>query len=131
MVGGDSVPTHRRGQAPPLGLRRRYAKGQKNMGLRSKEIKIRLTDSEHAALKSKSGRMRLAAWMRESCINKMPPTIPQINLEALAQLRGAATNLNQLSKHANQIGGIPELVSLGELVSEFRAELLGAKESTK
>jgi hypothetical protein len=92
---------------------------------RNKEIKIRLTDAEHEQLMQKRNKMRLAAWMRETCIRGQPPVIPQINQEALAQLRGIATNINQIAHRLNG-GASIDLDDLHSEVSALRAVLAGA-----
>ena len=72
------------------------------MGLgRNREIKIRLSGEEHATLLKKRGKMRLATWMRESCINGMPSAIPTINQSALSELHRVGINLNQIAVRLN------------------------------
>ena len=96
------------------------------LGRRDHQIKIRLTSSEHSSLMAKRGHMRLASWVRESCLNGVPPVIPSINLTALAELHRIGGNLNQLARHANQGGGDLDLIGLREQVSALRAALAGA-----
>jgi len=93
--------------------------------MRNREIKIRLTDIEHADMDSKRGKMRLATWMRETCLHGSPPVIPQINIEAMSQLRGIATNINQIARRTNG-GAACDLDDLHSEVSALRSALAGA-----
>ncbi len=96
------------------------------LGRRTRQIKIRLTSGEHSSLLAKRGHMRLASWMRESCLFGLRPTIPPINQQAMAALQGIGANLNQIARHANQGGGDLDLIGLREQVSALRAALAGA-----
>lgn len=96
------------------------------MGLRKKEIKIRVCESELAALQAKRGKMRLATWLRTCALNSVPPSIPQINQTALTELHRIGSNLNQLARSANA-GDTADLLDLRAQVSDLRAALAGAK----
>ncbi len=92
---------------------------------REKEIKIRLTHAEHSLLMAKRGKMRLATWMRESCLSGMPAAIPLINVRALSELHRIGSNLNQLARSVNSDISI-DLQSLHDQASALRLALLGA-----
>lgn len=95
---------------------------------RNRQIKIRLSDAEHAKLKQKAGAMRLAAWLRQSCLNKMPPQIPPINSAALAQLGRIGNNVNQIAVRLNS----DHLVKVDEVldqIGQLRIALIEANQS--
>ena len=93
---------------------------------RKKEIKIRLSATEHAALVQKRGRMRLASWMRTTCLDGMPAAIPKINVQALAELHRIGSNLNQIARSVNSGSDATNLHELRAQVSDLRATLAGA-----
>lgn len=45
---------------------------------RTKEIKIRLTEDEHAALLARCASQKLAEWMRETCLDVRKPKARKI-----------------------------------------------------
>jgi hypothetical protein len=96
--------------------------------IRLHRIEIRVSGEELSLINSKRGTMRLRPFIRHSVLSGIPPLIPKINQDALRELRGLTANLNQLSKHANQIGELTELDSLKKTCSELRAVLAGATE---
>lgn len=78
---------------------------KKEIVKRQKEIKIRLTDEEHQALKDRCTKANLATWIRETCLSekrtarsKTIPTDPNL----LRQLAGIGNNLNQIARIVNQ-----------------------------
>lgn len=87
---------------------------------RTRQIKIRLTSGEHSSLMAKRGHMRLASWVRESCLRGIPPTIPPINRQAMAELHRIGSNLNQIARSV-QFGSSPDLIDLREQVSALRS----------
>lgn len=79
---------------------------QQTKELRNKEIKIRLTESEHSTLLAKSTKPRLAEWMREFCLsseqskkNEMPSCDPKF----LAEFSKIGSNLNQIARAVNTV----------------------------
>ena len=90
---------------------------------RTKEIKIRMTANEHQTLMQKRGKMRLASWMRESCINTMPPAMPEISVQALRELHRIGSNLNQLARQLNSTGHVDAAEAIAE-IKTLRAHLL-------
>ncbi len=96
------------------------------MGSRIKQVIIRVSPSEHSEMLARAGKMRLAPWLRAAALDAIPPTIPQINRDALAELHRVGANLNQIARKLNSSGEV-DLHDLRSTVSELRATLAGAQ----
>jgi hypothetical protein len=72
---------------------------------RTKEIKIRLTESEHQALLNRCTTASLASWMRETCLSEKrtkQSKVVEVDPQLLRQLAGIGNNLNQIARIINQ-----------------------------
>ena len=106
------------------------------MEKRTREIKIRLTDSEHQRLIDRCDRTHLAEWLRQLGLGERTARkrrLPDVAPELLRQVSGIGNNLNQIARRLNQIDGLTptERVSLlavlnsldrnlGELLEQHR-----------
>ena len=113
-------------------------RGPKPLALADKRmhsVSVRLNSAELADLDSARAlvRMQRGEYLRSASRGVLPPTIPQINREAWANLARVAANLNQYQQAINAgtvHGHPPEVIQeLAELVQKLRAELLGINES--
>ena len=99
---------------------------------RQREIKIRCTDEEYQALQQRCTKLRLAEWMRETCLGssaKRAPPAPTVAPELLRQLAGMGNNLNQIARVVNANSGTVDraaimgaLVSIERQLAAIRAE---------
>ena len=88
---------------------------------RQKEIKVRLTESEHQALLERMTGGELATWIRNTCLDEQPNkkrnskgADPQI-LAALGRIGG---NLNQIARQVNTVqSDIEKIRAFAELAS--------------
>ena len=86
---------------------------------RQKEIKIRCSDEEYQELQQRCTKLRLAEWMRETCLGtsaKRAPPAPTVAPELLRQLAGIGNNLNQIARVVNS-GAVDRAAIMGALVS--------------
>ena len=70
-------------------------------GKRLREIKIRLTESEHMQLLERSQSPRLAKWIREHCLAADVPAaqrVMRIDPALQRQLAGLGNNVNQIAR---------------------------------
>ena len=106
------------------------------MRKRNKAITIRMTDAEYAAIQDRirqSGRtqqsyiINAALTARISSAEEIA-TLKEISVsfgDLVRQLRGLATNVNQMARIANKSGTFPatrELSKISDLVSIYRKE---------
>ena len=93
--------------------------------MRTHCVSVRLDSDELLALDAQRGRIRRGAYLRRIWNGaKMPRLVPATNIDALQQLRGVASNLNQLARHANTEHAL-ELTVLASTVGELRKALAG------
>ena len=106
------------------------------MEKRTKEIKIRLTETEHQLLLERCDRTHLAEWLRHLGLGEHTSRkrrVPSVAPELLRQVSGIGNNLNQIARRLNQLDGLTptERVSLlavlnsldrnlGELLEQHR-----------
>ena len=103
------------------------------MEKRTKEIKIRLTETEHQRLLDRCDRTHLAEWLRQLGLGEHTSRkrrVPDVAPELLRQVSGIGNNLNQIARHLNQGSPLTEEVQLtllqileqaGELVKEAKS----------
>lgn len=88
-------------------------------------VSVRLNPAELAQLDAARCSMPRGTYLRRAWSGaRLPRPIPVANAEALATLRGLATNLNQVARYANQ-EGVLDLIGLIELVTRLRRTLVG------
>ena len=101
------------------------------MERRERVIKIRCTDAEYDALVERSTKLRLAEWIRETCLGvpaKRAAPLPTVSPELQRQLTGVGNNLNQIARAVNQgkwssidkSRVITELVSIERHLTEIK-----------
>lgn len=95
---------------------------------RTRTIKVRATDAEHAALRARCPRPHLAAWMRETALGVAPSRAsreapPATDPALLRQLAGAGNLLNQIARavHRGEWGPADRVQVLAALVAVERA----------
>lgn len=93
---------------------------------RTKTVSVRLNQDECALLEKQRGKVRRGDWLRRAFLQKLPPTIPEINRQAYTELARSAANLNQLAKRANA-DDAAEIAELSSTLSAFRLALLGVE----
>lgn len=92
--------------------------------LRTKSIKIRLTETELAQLKERQVGGELATWMREVCLGeKKRKMIKTADPELLRQLAKIGGNLNQIAKHMNTFSDQVEQIKIYGLLAEIQNQL--------
>jgi len=75
------------------------------MEKRTKEIKIRLTETEHQRLLERCDRTHLAEWLRQLGLGEHTSRkrrLPEVSPELLRQVSGMGNNLNQIARRLNQ-----------------------------
>jgi hypothetical protein len=96
-------------------------------------ISVRLNNSELRLLNSKKGDYAAGEWLRCSGLDRLPPVVPQPNIDKWQALANAGNNLNQIARQLNRSGLLSEddaaeLDEIRNALIEFRAALLGVKE---
>ena len=98
------------------------------MEKRTKEIKIRMTETEHQRLLERCDRIHLAEWLRqiglgEQTSRKRP--VPEVAPELLRQVSGMGNNLNQIARRLNQSDSLTpsERVSLLSILNSLDRQL--------
>ncbi|HFT2752586.1 TPA: MobC family plasmid mobilization relaxosome protein [Klebsiella quasipneumoniae] len=98
------------------------------MEKRTKEIKIRMTETEHQRLLERCDRIHLAEWLRqlglgEQTARKRP--VPDVAPELLRQVSGMGNNLNQIARRLNQSDSLTpsERVSLLSILNSLDRQL--------
>lgn len=99
--------------------------------LRSHCVSVRLNDEELTLLNEKRGRHRKGEWVRLALIEKLPVTVPPINLEAWKSLSEISQKLNKLVAHLdNKSQGSSltqtELFAVKRQIYELRMKLITA-----
>ncbi|CAH2898836.1 MAG: hypothetical protein PCALPYG88_3752 [uncultured Paraburkholderia sp.] len=93
--------------------------------MRTHCVSVRLNSDELLVLDAQRGRTRRGSYLRRVWSGaKLPRLIPAANADALQQLRGVASNLNQLARRANAEHAL-ELIALAATASELRKTLAG------
>ena len=117
--------------APPPRLRAKRGRKPKSApDKRQHLVACRLTDAEQAQLERGRGALSAGEWLRTLALaRRLPRAIPEINLEAYAELARASANLNQLSRRAH-IAGQLEIAELSAALGAFRLALLGVTPAT-
>lgn len=99
---------------------------------RTVRVNVYLHPDEAAALDRARARVSLqrGPYMRLAALDRLPPTIPEVNREAWAELARLAGNLNQYQRAVNE-GRIDSPMPLGDMaalrdmVDALRRELVG------
>lgn len=94
--------------------------------LRIYTVSARLTNAELVALDGKRGPYQRGTYMRLSTFDRLPPTIPSINVTAWTELSRAAANINQIAKSLNE-GEVADIAQIRSELADFRRALIGAK----
>jgi hypothetical protein len=95
-------------------------------------ISVRLNDAELSQLDARRGELARGEWLRCSGLDRLPPVVPQPNIERWQVLANAANNLNQVARKLNSLVTIDEadqaeLEFMRNALSEFRTALLGIR----
>ena len=98
------------------------------MGKRTKEIKIRMTETEHQRLLERCDRIHLAEWLRQLGLGEHTSrkrSVPEVAPELLRQVSGMGNNLNQIARRLNQSDSLTpsERVSLLSILNSLDRQL--------
>ncbi len=90
-------------------------------------VSVRLNDEELAILNAKRGTMKQGEWIRCAALDKLPPIVPEPNIEKWQALARAAANLNQIARSLKDLKGISDeqFAQVRKVLTDFRASLLG------
>ena len=105
-------------------------KAKEPKDLRINRISLRLTDSELASIQGNAkdtNARKVALYIRNSALNKLPVEVPELNKTAWVVLATAVANLNQLMKkmnNPNSTGSI-QVGEVSKTLKDLRASLLG------
>lgn len=83
---------------------------------RTKQLIIRVNESEYQELLKRKSKIRLAEWMREVCLDKpIRKTVKVTDPKLLYELARIGGNLNQLAKKINLLDNFDSIALLTEL----------------
>lgn len=104
---------------------------------RDRQISVRLTEDQYAALLTRAGHGSVSAFVRTSMLEKARRSsvpVPAINRTAWAEFSRTASNLSQLTHHANcgrfaHSGKLARvLLNLHEDLERLRLSLIGGRD---
>ncbi|MEI2605284.1 hypothetical protein V8O11_15965 [Erwinia aphidicola] len=72
--------------------------------LRKHTVTVRLNDSELAQLNDLRKQLSRSSWLRDSALQQLPPSVPEMNQLAWQQLTASLQKLNDLTSFLNRRG---------------------------
>jgi hypothetical protein len=94
-------------------------------------VSVRLNGRELAQLDAQRGRFQRGEWLRMAALDQLPPSVPEANVQAWAELARLAANLNQAQAAINRGDSDSHQVELLEdlraAVAALRRELVGVQ----
>ena len=96
------------------------------MEKRTREIKIRLTESEHERLLARCDRAHLAEWLRSLGLGVhvlRRRRVPDVDPALLRQVTGIGNNLNQIARHCHKAPVSMETVNIALALRHIEAQL--------
>lgn len=72
--------------------------------LRKHTVTVRLNDSELAQVNDLRKQLSRSSWLRDSALQQLPPSIPELNQDAWQQLTVSLQKLNDLGAFLNRRG---------------------------
>jgi hypothetical protein len=98
--------------------------------LRTVRLSVFMTQTEASEIERRAGlvKMRTPAYLREAGLDRLPPTVPELNREAWRDLSRAAANLNQIAQRLNR-DDHPVFSDLRDVLAKFRVSLLAAQKT--
>jgi hypothetical protein len=119
----EAMETLGQGNKAGLGTMPKHKGGRPKKKIRrDREVKVRLTATEHFFVKSKArdARMRMADWFRRSAVTaKIVPLLSREDKDLLHIITGMANNLNQLTKLAHTSGILTVAIKCNELLNQI------------
>ena len=98
---------------------------------RNKFLHVRLSSEEHAVIadRARVAGIRISDFIRGCGVHGKVSPVPSINVQQWAQLAATTSNLNQLTRLANQ-GRVPADIadvvqSTAQILREIRTSLIG------
>ena len=92
-------------------------------------VSVRLNGRELAQLDVQRGRFQRGEWLRMAALDQLPPTVPEANVHAWAELAQLAESLKQGQAAINRGDAnshqVKLLEALREAVAALRRELVG------
>jgi hypothetical protein len=93
---------------------------------RSHCVSTRLNTAELHALDAQRGEFQRGEWMRMAALDKLPPSIPEVNRLSYIELGRIGANLNQVARRLNT-SKVIEIIEVKSLLDDLRLSLLDAK----
>ncbi|WP_455820546.1 hypothetical protein [Pseudomonas cerasi] len=72
--------------------------------LRKHTVTVRLNDPELAQVNNLRKQLSRSSWLRDSALQQLPPSIPELNQDAWQQLTVSLQKLNDLGSFLNRRG---------------------------
>lgn len=92
--------------------------------MRTKEIKIRVSEEEYQLLLERKTKQRLAEWLRDIALNEKPKSLPKsVDPKLLYELNRIGTNINQIARVCNIKKSSVDLISIALALRNIETEL--------
>lgn len=94
---------------------------------RCKRVAVHFTMAEYDEILRKTGGIptMVPAYLRNAALNRLPPTVPEINREAWVKLAQMTSVLDRIAQHLDDKDRI-EIFRLRDALARFRGALIGA-----
>ncbi len=94
---------------------------------RRKRVAVHFTTAEYTEILRQAGGVSsmVPAYLRNAALNRLPPTVPEINREAWVRLAQMMTVLDRIAHHLDGKDRI-EIFHLRDALARFRGTLVGA-----
>jgi len=94
-------------------------------------VSVRLNARELTQLDSVRGQFQRGTWLRIAALDHLPPSVPEVNAQAWAELARLAANFNQaqasINRGATDDHKTSQLKEIAQAVSALRRQLIGVR----
>jgi len=95
--------------------------------LRRHTVTVRLNDTELAQVNNLRKQLSRSSWLRDSALQQLPPSIPELNKDAWHELTASLQKLNDLTSFLSRRGADSQ--PLSQEVNALRVKLSNVRDA--
>lgn len=107
--------------------RRRSKRGRRALPVADKRthtVSVRVSVAELKRVDANRNRFRRGEWLRMASLDRLPPSIPALNVEAYRELSRLDRNISDIARSVN-LGKQVDVLEIRQLLGDLRQSLLG------